>query len=229
MNEQSDNYNLIFKLYTNKHISCFFPIREEVKQWLINERENNLNDYTASELEERLLPVIDLSEKLILLKNEIDYCSFNLNVEYVNNVLKYITELKTKFYLNYQSDEIQKRRTFADQEIEKIRTYMKSTYQPKPFEELLNNLLETNFQNTINTDLNKLKDKLNELRYISKWNESVNKILKEMISHVDGLKITQKHIHKYFEKEKKVNEADLQKHFGIENALIDVLIKLKKL
>lgn len=229
MKGYSDNYNLIFKLYTNKHISDCSPISVEVKQWLINEREENLNIYTASEVEEKLLPIIDLSEKLILVKDEIECCSFNLNVEYVNSVLQYITELKTIFSLNYQSDEIRKRRTFADQELEKIRIHMQSTYPPKSFKELLKNLMETDFHNTLNTNLSKLKDKLNELRYVSKGYESRNKTLKEMLYDIEGLEFSQKHIHKYFEREKIVDEADLQKHYGIENALIHKLKKLKML
>lgn len=104
---------------------------------------------------------------------------------------------------------------------------MKTTYRPKSFYELLNNISATDFHNTLDKDLFELKNKVNELRYIYNGNESVNKTLNEMLKNIRGLEFTKKHLYDYYEKDKKVNEADLQKHYGIENALIDQLNNLR--
>jgi len=227
MKGYSDNYNLIFDLYTNERISSSYPLREEIKQWLVNEREGNPNTLTAKEVKEIALPFINMCNKLLVSEEEIECCSFNLNIEYVNFVLNKLQELRTKFSINFQIDEIQKRISLADQEIEKIRVHMKTTYSPKSFYELLNNITATDFHNTLDKNLFELKNKVNELRYVYNGNESINKTLKEMLDNIRGLEFTKKHIYDYYEKDKKVNGADFQKHYGIENALIDQLNNLR--
>lgn len=122
MKGYSDNYNLIFDFYTNERISSSYPLSEEIKQWLVNEREGNPNTLTAKELKGIALPFINMCNKLLVSEEEIECCSFNLNIEYVNFVLNKLQELITKFYINFQIDEIQKRISHADQEIIKKNT-----------------------------------------------------------------------------------------------------------
>lgn len=227
MKEYSDNYNLIFNFYANKCISSSYPLRDEIKQWLVNEREGNPNTHTANEIKEISLPFINMCNTLLVFEEEIECCSFNLDIEYVNFVLSKLEVLRRSFSLNIQFDEILKRISFAEQEIEKIRVYMKTTYRPKYFYELLNNITASDFHNTLDKDLFELKNKVNELRYNSNGNESINETLKEMLKNVRGLEFTKKHILDYYEENKEINEADLQKHYGIENALIDQLYKLR--
>ena len=227
MKGYSDNYNLIFDFYTNECISSSYPLREEIKQWLVNEREGNPNTLTAKEVKGIALPLINMCNKLLVLEEEIECCSFNLNIEYVNFVLKKLQELRRKFSIKFQIDEIQKRISHADQEIEKIRVQMKTTYRPKSFYELLNNITANDFHNTLDKDLFILKNKVNELRYVNNGNESINRTLKEMLYNIRGLEFTKKHIYVYYEKGLKVNEADLKKHYGIENALIAQLNNLR--
>ena len=227
MKEYSEDYNSIFELWVNKHISASYPINNEVKQWLINEREGKLNILSAIEVEEKLVPIINLSENIIQIENEIELCSFNLNIEYVFNILKKLRELRTRFSLNYNSDEIPKFKIFAEQELNKIRIHMQITYQPILFKELLNNQKENYFRNTINRNILELKDILNELRYVSNGRESINKILNEMLYDLMDLEFTKKRIHEYYEKNKKVHESDLQKYKDIENALVDKFTNLK--
>jgi len=227
MKEYSEDYNSIFELWVNKHISASYPINNEVKQWLINEREGKLNILSAIEVEEKLVPIINLSENIIQIENEIELCSFNLNIEYVFNILKKLRELRTRFSLNYNSDEIPKFKIFAEQELNKIRIHMQTTYQPISFKELLNKQKENYFRNTINSNILELKDILNELRYVSNGRESINKILNEMLYDLMDLEFTKKRIHEYYEKNKKVHESDLQKYYDIENALVDKFTNLK--
>jgi hypothetical protein len=227
MKEYSEDYNSIFELWVNKHISASYPINNEVKQWLINEREGKLNILSAIEVEEKLVPIINLSENIIQIENEIELCSFNLNIEYVFNILKKLRELRTRFSLNYNSDEIPKFKIFAEQELNKIRIHMQTTYQPISFKELLNKQKENYFRNTINSNILELKDILNELRYVSNGRESINKILNKMLYDLMDLEFTKKRIHEYYEKNKKVHESDLQKYYDIENALVDKFTNLK--
>ena len=106
---------------------------------------------------------------------------------------------------------------------------MKNTYVIKPYHEVLMNFSEKDFRDTLDKNIVVLKNKIKELRYIAPKDETISGLLKNILYDVSGLESTQKHIFEYYQKNKHLHDADLEKHFIIERALIRNLKELKNI
>lgn len=231
MNEYSKNYNTIWALNNSKlngEYQQFKTIRKEVKVWLVNEKEKKRNSMQVDELISLLESVFEFGNQVMHSIEFIEYCSFNLASEYVQRISAYLMSIQYNLELKSVS-QISKHQQFIETEIEKVNTHMKNTYVIKPYHEVLMNFSEKDFRDTLDKNIVVLKNKIKELRYIAPKDETISGLLKNILYDVSGLESTQKHIFEYYQKNKHLHDADLEKHFSIERALIRNLKELKNI
>lgn len=233
-----EDYKTIFNLFTK--LNTFWNLREEVKQWLINEREGRENKISVEELVALLDidRIYGLGKHLDKTYDLIDECSFSLTPETIEFSKERLDEIKRNVSLG-TIPQISQFHEVIDSVENSISEHMSNTYEPKPYDELLDGLTERDFENTLDKNLTLLKHRILELKYNAPTEKSKGQI-NSLLSYVNSLLRGQEGINYSIEQLKQgevqnfSDEVDKlismkEKHFGVESDVTRFLRELKDL
>ena len=179
MENTTEIYKIVFKKYSEilRHHELN-TLRLEIKTWLKNEREGNINEMQFNDLILLIHNALLFKVECDIFSELIEIGSFNINVD---EFLILENELRTILCnLNFNSninlsefiDKINNSRTI-------VRNQISKSYVRRNFNDVISELFDLDLNEMINSNPTKIRNLLNESLYLDKIESNFSPLIKE--------------------------------------------------